>query len=91
MYNQSTQSRANLEELIAKCANADPDEAHTPSIPYNAPFTARNSVKQEDNPHVPIDVDSEDDFDQSDYDAYGYAGNSLKTGKPPQHPPTCYI
>ena len=40
--------------------------------------SATNSVKREENPNIPIGADSEDDFDQSDYDAYGYAGYSLK-------------
>ena len=76
MFDQS--KCADLEELIAKCASSEPEEAHTPNVPYNAPFIARNSVKREEDPYIPIGADSEDDFDQSDYDAYGYAGYSLK-------------
>ena len=32
----------------------------------------------ERNIYVPIDADSEEDFDQEDFDAYGYADPSLK-------------
>jgi len=55
-----------------------PGDAHAPNVPFNAPFVARNSVAQEENPYIPLDADSEEDFNQSDYDACGCAGYSLK-------------
>ena len=70
-----------LEEVIARSVNADDSDISTPAR-FDQPFTARNSVQTERNTYVPMDNDSEDDFNQEHYDAYGhtheYAGGSLK-------------
>ena len=67
-----------LEHMIKEQAGADDDDVSTPYPKFNEPFISRDSVDMERNIHVPIDADSEEDFDQEDFDTYGYAGPSLK-------------
>ena len=38
----------------------------------------RNSVDMGQDIYVPIDADSEEDFDQEDFNSYGHADPSLK-------------
>ena len=64
--------------MIKEQAGADDDYVSTPHPKFNEPFMSRNSVDMERNVHVPIDADSEEAFDQEDFDAYGYADPSLK-------------
>ena len=64
--------------MIKEQVRADDDDVSTPYPKFNDPFISRNSVDMDQNIHVPIDADSEEDFDQEDFDAYGYADPSLK-------------
>ena len=67
-----------LENLIKDQAEVDDEEVRTPFPKSNEPFVNRNSVNTEQIAYVPIDADSEEDFDQDDYNAYARADPSLK-------------
>ena len=67
-----------LENLIKDKAEVNDEEVRTPFPKFNAPFVNKNSVDVEQNAYVPIDADSEEDFDQEHYNAYGRADPSLK-------------
>ena len=67
-----------LENIIKEQAEVGDEEVRTPYPKFNEPFVARNSVDMRQNAYVPIDADSEEDFDQEDFEAYGHADPSLK-------------
>ena len=66
-----------LQDLIMNSVHADDQDVCKPAR-CDHPFTARNSVGTERNTFTPLDNNSDDDFDQSHFDTYGYAGGSLK-------------
>ena len=67
-----------LENLIKDQAEVNDEEVRTPYPKFNEPFVMRNSVDMRQYIYVPLDADSEEDFDQKDYLAYGHADPSLK-------------
>ena len=62
--------------MIKDSVGATDDDVSTPYPRFNEPYVTRNSVNEEREIYIPIDADSEEDFDQDDYKAY--AGGSLK-------------
>ena len=77
-FDENAENLDILENLIKDKAGVDDEEVRTPYPKFNEPFVARNSVDKEQDIYVPIDADSEEDFDQEDFNAYGHADPSLK-------------
>ena len=77
-FDENADHLQDLENLIKDQAQVSDDEVSTPYPKFNQPFVTRNSVDMEQKIYVPIDGDSEDDFDQEDYNAYGHSDPSLK-------------
>jgi len=57
-----------LQDLIMNSVHADDQDVCKPTR-YDHPFTARNSAGAERNTFTPIDNNSDDDFDQTHFDA----------------------
>ena len=77
-FDENADYLQDLETLIKDQAQVSDDEVSTPYPKFNQPFVTRNSIDMEQKIYVPIDCDSEDDFDQEDYNAYGHSDPSLK-------------
>ena len=77
-FDENADHLQDLENLIKDKAQVSDDEVSAPYPKFNHPFVTRNSVDTEQKIYVPIDRDSEDDFDQDDYNAYGHSDPSLK-------------
>ena len=76
-FNLNADNFTALQEIIKQSVNADDSDVSIPAR-FDQPFVNRNLVQTERNSYVPMDDGSDDDFDQEHYDAYGYAGGSLK-------------
>jgi len=77
-FDENAENLEILENLIKDQAEVNDEEVRTPYPKFNEPFVTRNSVDMRQDIYVPIGPDSEDDFDQDDYNAYGHADPSLK-------------
>ena len=77
-YDMNAENLDILQNLIKDKAGATDDDVRTAYPKFNEPFVTRNSVDTEQEIYVPIDADSEEDFDQEDYLAYGLADQSPK-------------
>ena len=77
-FDENADHLQDLENLIKDKAQVSDDEVSAAYPKFNHPFVTRNSVDTEQKIYVPIDRDSEDDFDQDDYNAYGHSDPSLK-------------
>ena len=67
-----------LQNMIKDKVGATDDNIRTPYPKFNKQFVTRNSVDTEHEIYVPIDANSEGDFDQEDYLAYGLSDPTLK-------------
>ena len=76
-YDMNAENLTTLQDLIMNSVHADDQDVCKPTR-YDHPFTARNSVGAERNTFTPLDNNSDDEFDQTHFDTYGYAGGSLK-------------
>ena len=77
-FDENAENLEILENLIKDQAEVNDEEVRTPYPKFNEPFVNRNSVDMGQNVYVPIDADSEEDFDQEDFNAYGHADPTLK-------------
>ena len=77
-FDENAENLEILENLIKDQAEVDDEEVRTPYPKFNEPFVTRNSVDMGQDIYVHLDADSEEDFDQEDYLAYGHADPSLK-------------
>ena len=65
-FYMNTENLDTLQNMIKDKVGASDDDIRTPYPKFNEPFVTRNSVDTEQEIYVPIDANSEEDFDQED-------------------------